>query len=423
MRSLPWTLLFTTVILVACSNSSANDLDADLVRSSLSRDTSPKLGTDDASTLASDDAKFALDLYHQLPTGNNLVFSPYSISIDLAMVYAGAAGTTADGMSTALDFTLAPPALHAAFDSEDLALSSRHGPDGGKPFQLSIANSLWVDHSLTLEPSFLDTLAVDYGTGVHAVDFQNSTDEARTRINDWVSEKTGDKIQGLIPHGGVERSTVLAVVNAVYFTAGWEKAFDESATRPGPFDLLDGTTTTANLMNALNVQGGYAMGDGYTAAELPYQGGQISLVIVLPDEGAFDTVESNLDGQFVTTLFSSLMATDLDVTLPRFTVAGATIDLKDELSKLGMSQAFAPDADFSAMTKAQVSLDKVFHQAFIQVDESGTTAAAATATTVTRHASIEEGIAFTVDRPFFYMLRDIPTNTVLFLGREVNPSG
>jgi serpin B len=412
----------------ACSGGGDGSPGTTVVQSSLARNDAPVVDPADAAELVKDNTTFAFDLYAGVAKGDetsNLFFSPYSVSIALAMTYAGAADPTAKEMATALDFTLPPEKLHPAFDSLDLALASRaKGQAGatGKPFQLRVVDSLWADASIPFETPFLDTLAVNYGAGMRQVDFVGAAESARAKINSWVSGETENRIQNLLPSGSVDASTRLVLVNAIYFNAGWATKFDPNSTFPGTFHKLDGGTVATSTMSQAGSMG-YAEGANYQAVELTYAGNQTSMVFILPRDGAFSDVEHALTGDFVGSVFTSLQNTSVSLSVPKFIVQGATISLKAQLSALGMADAFTGAANFSGMTTADhLEIGDVLHQAFVKVDEDGTEAAAATAVTVRDAAAIQSNEIVSIDRPFFYVIRDIPTNTVLFAGREMNPS-
>jgi serpin B len=396
------------------------------LQSSLSRDTSPQVASADLARLATDNTTFAFTFYQALAAGDrtsNVFFSPYSVSIALAMTYAGAQGETAKQMASALDFELAPAMLHPAFDALDLALASRaQGQSGadGQPFKLNVVDSMWADKGLTFEKPFLDTIAVDYGAAVRVVDFSQAPDAARVTINDWVSGQTDNLIQNLLPPSSVTSDTTFVLVNAIDFSAGWATPFEASSTKPGPFHRLDGSTTQAPMMSEY-LETTYASGSGWQAVELPYAGGATSVVLVVPDAGQFAAVESSLTGDFVRSAISSLVPTAVTLSMPKFTIHGATVSLKKELTALGMADAFSPAADFGAMTTAQVFLSDVLQQAFIDVDETGTKAAAATAVIGTLTSALSNAATLTVDRPFFAIIRDDPTGTVLFVARVLDP--
>ena len=386
----------------------------------------PAAGPEDLSGLADGNAAFAFDLYRTLRgEDGNLFFSPYSISTALAMTYAGAAGDTASQMAAALHFTLPAGRLHPALNAYALDLQARaEQATDGTPFELSIANSLWGQEGFPFLDAFLDLLAENYGAGMRLVDYQNDAEGARKAINDWVSEETRDRIKDLIPQGAIDAMTRLVLANAIYFKAGWINPFEESATGPEPFHLLDGSTAEIPMMRQTESYG-YILGDGYRAIELPYQNGNTSMLIILPDEGEFRAVEERLSAEMVADLLGRMTYGQVNLGLPKFTYE-SEFNLNDALIGLGMTDAFDSDrANFSGMDGARdLFISDVLHKAFVAVDEEGTEAAAATAVIMElTSAPMEEPITFTVDRPFVYMVRDQQTGSILFLGRVLNPAG
>ena len=371
---------------------------------------------------------FALDLYRALRSSEgNLFYSPYSISLALAMTYAGARGETEAGMARALHFTLDQASLHPAFNALDLELASRARPSegmGGNGFELSIANSLWGQQGFDFEPPFLDTLAENYGAGLRAADFARAPEDARKAINDWVSDQTRNRIENLVPDGAITPLTRMVLANAIYFKAAWQYPFDEDATAPAPFHLLDGTQASVPMMK-LSETYSYASGEGWQAVALPYEQGQLSMVVLLPAAGGFEVFEQGLDGARLQGILDGLRGRHLILSVPRFRVE-SSFALADPLSQLGMGAAFAPDqADFSGMTGGRdLYISDVVHKAFVSVDEAGTEAAAATAVMMAATAmESDEPLALAVDRPFLFLIVDQPTGAVLFLGRVLDPGG
>ncbi len=399
-----------------------------VVKSSLSRETSPQVAPGDLQKLAQGNTSFALDMYHAISAGNesdDVFYSPYSISIALAMTYAGAAGSTATQMAGALDFQLPEASLHPAFDALDLQLASRaheQSADGRQPFALNVVDSLWGDQTFTFQKPFVDTLARYYGAELRTVDFVNAPDASRQTINGWVSDQTDALIPTLLGPGSITRDTRFVLANAIYFDAAWDSPFAPQLTKAGTFARLDGSTVQAQMMTQGVFETGYASAAGWAAVELRYAGNQTSMIVVLPDAGRFASVESALDGAQVESIFASLKTTPVHVTLPKFTIQGATISLKDELSKLGMTDAFDPaKANFSALAAQPIVISDVLHQAYVSVDENGTKAAAATGVIAVPTAVPEEPVTFDANRPFLFAIRDIPTNSVLFVGRVLDP--
>jgi serpin B len=397
-----------------------------VVQSSLSRDTSPQVSSADLATLATDNTKFAFDFYQALTAGDetsNEFYSPYSVSIALAMTYAGAEGETAQQMASALDFVLPPATLNPAFDALALALASRaQGQSGadGQPFTLNVVNSLWGDKTLSFQQPFLGTLAVNYGAAVRVVDFLHAPDAARVTINDWVAGETDDLIQNLLPSDSIANDTLFVLVDAIDFSAGWATPFQASSTQPATFHLLDGSTTQPPMMSEY-LETTYASGSNWQAVDLPYAGNSTSMLLIVPQAGQFAAVESSLTGDFVSTVVQTLAAAGVTLTMPKFTIQGTTISLKAKLMSLGMVDAFTGAADFSGIASEPISLSDVLQQAYIEVDESGTKAAAATAVIGVATAALSNTATVTVDQPFFAIIRDDPTGTVLFVARVLDP--
>ncbi len=390
------------------------------------RELSPVTSSEDLSALADGNAAFAFDLYRTLRAeGGNLFFSPHSISTALAMTYAGAAGETASQMAATLHFALPQDRLHPAFNAYGLDLEARaKEPTEGTPFELSIANSLWGQQGFAFRPEFLDLLGENYGAGMRLVDFVADAEAARQAINRWVSDETRERIEDLIPEGAVDAMTRLVLANAIYFKAGWLHPFDDSATGPEPFHLLDGSTLDVPMMHHSETYG-YAIREGFRAVELPYLNGDISMLILLPDEGRFQDVEQALTPEMVREVSGNLTHGPVNLGLPKFTYESA-FSLRDALVSLGMTDAFDPDrADFSGMDGARdLYISHVLHKAFVSVDEEGTEAAAATAVIMSvTSAPADEPITLTVDRPFIYLIRDGQTGSILFMGRVIEPAG
>ena len=375
---------------------------------------------------------FGADLYGILAEragGGNVVFSPASIVTALAMTHAGAAGTTAEEMAGTLHFSLEGDALHQAFNSLDAALESRswesknaEGDDEG--VLLRTANSLWAQQDLAFEQSFLDSLAANYGAGVRLVDYKTAAEAARQAINAWVAGETNDKIPELIAQGVLDALTRLVLVNAVYLDATWANQFDPEMTADGQFMTLAGDSVTASMMSQ-SESFPYADGDGWQAVELPYLHDELAMLLIVPDSGRFTEVESGLSTGLVADAAAQLeYGSQVNLTMPKFefrTQAG----LNEALTALGMTSAFDPGtADFSGMTtQEKLFISDVIHEAYIDVDEEGTEAAAATAVVMELTAAMPgEIVQLTIDRPFIFAIRDRETGALLFLGRVTDPT-
>lgn len=415
MNTLPFkffSLFLALTLLYACAPYPA----LSLAHSDLSRQRDPQVASEDVQTLARGNNAFALDLYRALAASDNVVFSPYSISLALAMTYAGARGETASQMAQTLHVLLPDESFHAAFNRLDLDLT---GQDDAL-FRLHIANALWAQKDHPFRQEYLDTLAVNYGAGVQLTDFARS-EAARRAINDWVSRQTEEKIQDLIPAGALDAMTRLVLVNAIYFKADWETPFDPQQTGDASFYLLDGSQVTVPMMSQ-DLNGRYVRGSTYQAIELPYQGGTIAIDILLPDDGQFSAFSQSLDAEQLNRILEALQPTSMHLYLPKFRFT-RDFDLGSTLSALGMKDAFLPDqADFSGMDGARdLYIGKVLHKAFIAVDEQGTEAAAATGVVMRLTAAMPSGVEVTVDRPFLFLIRDLSSGQILFFGQVLNP--
>jgi serpin B len=366
---------------------------------------------------------FAGRLYGKAPTDGNLIISPFSVAMALAMTVNGAKGKTRSEMLDVLgvsDLEEFNGGLNALTQKLESLAGAVQRADGSKAeIALDSANSLWGQRGEAWERPFLNELARDYGTGMRQVDYARTAAAATTLINDWTADKTHDKITDIIPPGALDAMTRLVLVNAIYLKAPWEKPFEPSMTKPGPFD---GGRLTVPMMTGSEVPATYREGGGWQAATLAYAGGSVAMTIVLPDEGRLADVEASLRSPGVGAFVTGGRTTSLSVTMPRWT-ARSNLGLVEALAALGMPTAFdAEHADFSAMTtQEQLYISAVLHQGYIAVDEEGTEAAAATAV-VMRTTSLMVGNNFVVDRPFLYVVHDTAHGTPMFLGRVTDPS-
>jgi serpin B len=427
-RLLPISLSIFALLSVALHgcDSQPDQQQIAVAKSATTRVTDPQVTAADNATFATDNEAFAIDAYRQLVASNgNLIFSPASISIALAMAYAGALGTTASEMAIAMHFTLPPERLQPAFDALDLALSSRGegklGADGG-PLRLHVVNAAWAERTYNFNSEYLDILATNYGAGINLVDFITGAESARLTINTWVADQTEQKIKDLLPSGSVDSLTRLVLTNAVYFNAAWLQPFDPQNTRDGSFTLLDGATVTTKFMGDELSSVPAMQGSGFSAVALPYQDDRLSMLVVVPDSGTFSSFESSLDAAKVDSIVAGLTNQRVILGLPRFKIE-TSAELADMLRSLGMSLAFLPgQADFSGMDGTNnLYISRVIHKAFINVAEKGTEAAAATGVVMST-TSMPTGLSIQANRPFLYLLRDQPTGAILFMGRVLDPT-
>jgi len=421
------TLIIITLLgLVGCARSGGGTVLAQSVQSDKERVMSPNVAASDLADLVNGNSAFAFGLYHLLreEKDGNLFYSPYSISLALAMTYGGARGETEQQMADTLHFTLPQDRLHPAFNDLDLELAKRgEGAQGkdGQGFRLNIVNAIWGQQGYKFLPEFLDTLAENYGAGLRLLDFAGNPEASRVTINDWVSDQTENRIKDLIPQGVIDKLTRLVLTNAIYFNAAWVEPFKKDLTTDGPFHLLDGSQVTVPMMRQ-TTSFGYAEGEGYQAVELPYDGRELAMVIFLPEAGKVETFENSLDARQVEAIIESLQYREVALTMPKFEIE-SDFSLVEALSAMGMPVAFSASADFSGMDGTRnLCIGDVIHKAFVSVDEAGTEAAAVTAVVMKLTAMPEPAVEVTVDRPFIFLIRDIETGTILFVGRVVNPA-
>ncbi len=375
---------------------------------------------DVANVVKGNDA-FAFDLYGQLAKKDgNLFFSPYSISTALAMTYGGARGQTAVDMAKTLHFTLSPDELHAAYGK------LRHQINDGKDrkYQLYTVNRLWGQRDYQFQPAFLNLTRDHYGAGLEEVDFVGARAQARKTINDWVAKQTQDKIKDLVPAKALSVDTRLVLTNAIYFKAAWSRIFHDGATQKGKFHLNGKDTVTAPFMHK-DEHLPYFANDQFQAVSVPYENGQLNLVVLLPrSANGLRDLEKQLSAARLAEWRGKMKWTNVRLALPKFKFT-STFNLNEVLSDLGMANAFSDKADFSGMTtQNKLHISNVIHKAFIDVHEKGTEAAAATAVVMDKEASAVQPTPpqpFRADRPFVFLIQEARTGSILFAGRVANP--
>jgi serpin B len=400
--------------------------EGDQVRSVVSRVAGdPTLAADGAQVVRA----FTADLYRRLSRSDgNLVCSPCSVAMALAMARTGARGMTAAEM----DRVLHAPALqrlNGGLGAVDALLDKRskkvRRADGSTAkVELHVANSLWGQRGVPWNSTFLDALARFYGTGMRLVDYRYDPEAARSRINAWTSAQTRGKIDQLIPEGVLTELTRLVLVDALYLKAPWEYPFEASGTEALPFIRTDGSAVTVATMRTEIHAGRHARGAGWEAAELRYAGNELGMTVILPDRGNLQALQDDLDGDRLAQILRSPAPVGaLDLRLPKWTFR-TTASLNESLIALGMPTAFDDrTADFGTMTSGeQLFISAVLHEAFIAVDEAGTEAAAATAVVMSDSAVGPAPVSMVVDRPFLFVIHDVRTATPLFIGRVTDPS-
>lgn len=412
-------------LLAACATPNGGGQQA-VVQSDKPRDTQPNVSASDLQKLAADNRAFAFNLYQQMRSqGGNLFYSPHSISVALAMTYAGARNETTSQMRQALHFTLPDSSLHPAFNALQQALAEREKPKNNEKesnFRLNVVNALWGQKGYTFLPAYLDLLALNYGAGMRLLDFKADAEAARQVINQWVAEQTADKIKDLIPPSALDQATTLVLTNAIYFNAKWLHQFNPGSTTSSPFNLRDGSPINVPTMH-ISQQFGYYRGEGITAVELPYTGSEVSMILLIPDQGNFDQAEQKLTAEQWDAVVKGMHYTQVNLAMPKFKFS-SEVALNGPLSRSGMPIAFQPErADFSGMDGTKtLYISDVLHKAYINLDEFGTEAAAATAVVVGATSMPAEPVDLIVDRPFLFAIQDKPTGEILFLGRVTDPT-
>lgn len=355
--------------------------------------------------------EFALELYGQLDQSSNLFISPYSISSALAMAYEGAASQTAEEMKEVFHF---PDHLKENFAA---IYNSINAPN--RDYELRTGNALWLQEDYPFLDSYTSMIERYYGGKAANLDFVHQPEESRQTINNFIEEQTNQKIKDLIPPGVLNDMTRMVITNAIYFKGTWVWQFDKSDTMDMDFYTPDSTLQVPMMhMDPEKARLNYAELEDIQILELPYQGGKISMLIILPAH--LDSLE--LTSENLASWKDSMQETKLDaVYLPKFEFSTKYF-LRETLSAMGMSSAFEPEkADLSGMTgKKELYISSVIHQAFVEVDEEGTEAAAATAVVV-GITSIQPQTIFRADRPFIFIIQENETGNILFLGRVINP--
>jgi serpin B len=397
-------------------------------RSELPYDTSPDVVDADYQAFVSNTNDFGLDIFAQLTSRDaNLVFSPVSVAVALGMTYAGARNNTALQMAAAMHNDLSDEAFHAANNQLALDLDSRNvalheTPEGDKNVLLRLVNATWAQNGYEILQPFLDILATDYDAGMKLLDFRADPQGSRQIINEWVAYQTEDRIEDLIGPDAITVDTKLVLTNALYFYASWNEVFNANSTSDGTFVTLSEAEVTAQMMHRT---GGlpYAEGDGYQLVDLPYDGNELAMTIVLPEAGRFSEIRDALSSEWLQQARASVSTTQVRLSLPKFSFTWGTESLKEPLRALGMTDAFVyPIADLTGMNPSgELYVSDVLHQAFIGVDESGTEAAAATAVVIMDGGMPSSPVELTVDRPFIFFIRD-SSGVLLFTGQVTDPT-
>ncbi len=378
----------------------------------------------DMAQAAKGNGAFSMALYGRLAEeaqGNNVFFSPFSLRTALARVYAGARGPTAEEMKKVLDYRLPQDKLHSAMGGLERAIASNQNCD------INIANAVWGQTGYPFEAAYTDRILSDYKLPFRVTDFKAAPEDGRDEINDWIESRTRGNIKQMFAPGTINAQTRLVVANAVYFLGAWEKGFNRQATTDQPFTLVDGKTVKTPLMHQVE-ELNYGRGDGFKAIVLPYRGGDIGMLVMLPNEpDGIAELEMKLSIRLIADTFKAMAKDEVHVYLPRFAMATG-FDAKSALSKMGMGSAFGPNADLTGIAdpirtgEQGLFINKALHRAFVIVNEEGTEAAAATGVAVEAKGAEAAPIVFRADHPFVFAILHRQTGIILFMGRMMGPA-
>ncbi len=365
---------------------------------------------------------FALDLYAKIRTtagDENIVFSPYSISMALAMTYAGARNETARQMEQTLHFDKILGGTHALFRELDTALKGASGTN-----ELNIANSLWPQKGFPFKSQFLDIAKTNYGATIKAVDYFRERKKPAAEINKWVDGKTRHKITDIVTPGVLDEGTRLVLVNAIYFNGLWTVPFEKFSTLRDSFFCQPGKVVSVSFMSRQAKDILYGENNLLQTLVLPYKGGRLQMVVLLPRKlDGIEELEKDLNSDSLAVWMAQAGHSSVRAILPKFKMT-ADLSLNSALQDLGMKDAFDSMADFSGMARREDSLriSQVFHKAYIEVNEKGTEAAAATAVVVGMATYLlENPRVFLANHPFLFLIRESSTGTILFMGRVMEP--
>lgn len=383
--------------------------------------TTPKQHSNaNASGIANGINNFTFKTYSVLSNeSGNLFFSPFSVSTALSMAAEGSGGKTLEEMRNVLGLSDNSSANHAGFEN---LLNSLNAKNAG--YNLSIADAIWIEKTFSVKQEFSSALSTYYYSLAQQADFVNNAGKERTNINNWVAGKTNNKILDLIPQGGVDSYTRMVIVDAIYFKGNWAQQFDKNDTQTATFFVLQSKNVSVPMMHlSKSENASYYSDNELKALEMDYQGDNLSMLILLPNQNyGLSEVEAGLSSAEISDIRSKLVHKSVQVWLPKFNMTKSE-EMSGLLKELGMKSAFDPHvADFSAINSTEgLYISYVFHKAFINVNETGTEAAAAT-TVIVVGSAMEILPEFRADHPFLFFIMDKPTGAILFMGRVANPT-
>jgi len=425
-RTLPGLLLLAGLIAFGCITAGCIDTPG-----ATSENITPPAGeetpADDPGDVATGNTRFAFDLYHQLANDpkyadKNIFFSPYSISSALAITGEGARGTTADEIRATLHLPADDTLRREGFAAIDAGLNS-----GDENYTLRTANALWAEKTYAFLPEYVDVARDWYSADAKNLDFIGNPEGSRATINRWVEEKTEDRIRDLLPAGSIDSMTRLVITNAIYFKGTWVKQFDPEKTQEEEFRVGAEKTVTVSMMHRMDEDAiyGYNETDTLQVLEMPYahgNGSELAMLVLLPKDDDLTAAGDALDPEAITAIRQSLVKQQVKVSFPKFTL-NTEYSLPGTLAAMGMPTAFTDAADLSGMDGTRdLFISGVVHKAFVDVNEEGTEAAAATGVIMNpTSARPDTTPMFRADHPFVFLITEKESGTILFIGTVANP--
>ena len=428
-----WTIaisgLLVASVLIGCDRNREKDERAEAVsekeqeseqKKKVEREEQDESGSAKAETASPGEGAEAINTFGHAMLGRagegNVAFSPTSISTVMGMLYAGAGGDTAKQIADAFAFTegVVPSlgALTSALKTRNKEITEE------EEVRFNLVNDIWLQKGFQVQKGYLDEIDRYFQATPRQLEFKKSPEDARSKINDYISKQTHKKIPELVPQSAIRRDTRTVLTNAVYMKASWATPFPEDATKEETFHAPDGDVETPTMH--LEEHNRTATGEGFRALELPYIGADLAALVILPDKGKMADVQERMTAEAFTETIDSLERKYIDVALPKFEVR-EKFDLAKRLKAMGVKAAFAGDADFDDI-HPDLFLDAVVHEAYVKIDEKGTEAAAATAASMRITGMPPEPAEFHVDRPFLFYIYDRSTKTMLFVTRITDPT-
>ena len=363
--------------------------------------------------------QFALELYKIISRKpGNMFYSPFSISAALGMTYTGSKANTEKQIASVMHFATNDAAFYNNYQAYLASINNLNND----AVSIYTANSFWAQADFTFKKEFVEIIRNHFSGEIKNVNFAKEAEKCRQEINKWVESKTNNKIQNLIQPGLIDDLTRLVLVNAIYFKAPWDMPFDEKATKKMDFKTTATTVVSADFMTAENNYKYYTEND-FSAIEIPYAKGTLSMLIILPsDDNSFTSLQKNIDHTVYQKIVSAMTVKKIRLMLPKFNTT-SEFELSDVLQEMGMPEAFSDKADFSGMTgKKDLKISKVVHKAFINVNEAGTEAAAATAVIIRVKSMPVNVVEFKADHPFMFIIKENTNGSILFAGNIFDPS-